>query len=47
MSYRLMDIKDQLKIANELKALELCLKYPEEEERIKRLFKSLKSTTRG
>jgi len=47
MSYYLMDIKDQLKIANKLKVLELCLKYPEQEEIIKREYRSAKSGTRG
>ena len=47
MSYYIMDIKDQLKIANRLKVLELCLKYPEHEERIKREYKLANSSTRG
>lgn len=47
MSYYLMDIKDQLKIANELKVLELCLKYPENEDRIKKRYDWMKEGTRG
>lgn len=47
MSYYLMDIKDQLKIANKLKVLELCLKYPEQEEMIKKEYLRVKSETRN
>lgn len=47
MSTYIMDVKDQLKIANKLKVLELCLKYPEQEERIKREYRLAKSGTRG
>lgn len=46
MSTYIMDVKDQLKIANKLKVLELCLKYPEEEERIKGEYNLAKSGTR-
>ena len=42
-----MDVKDQLKIANKLKVLELCLKYPEQEERIKREYISEMNKTRS
>lgn len=37
-----LDIKDQLEIANRLKVLELCLKYPEHEDKIKRGYLSIK-----
>lgn len=47
MSFYLMDIKDQLIIANQLKVLELCLKYPEQEERIKREYRFARSRTRN
>lgn len=41
-----MDIKDQLKIANQLKVLELCLKYPEHEDMIRLEYKLARSGTR-
>lgn len=46
MSFYLAFIKDQLEIANRLKVLELCLKYPEEEDRIKREYINLKRRAR-
>ena len=46
MSYYLMDIKDQLKIANQLKVLELCLKYPEQEEMIRSEYHLARTGTR-
>lgn len=46
MSYYLAFINDQLKIVNRLKVLELCLKYTEEEDRIKREYINLKKRAR-
>ena len=47
MSYYVMDVKDQLIIANRLKLLELCLKYPEQEDRIKEEYLNLKRRLRS
>lgn len=47
MSFLLGFIKDQLKTANRLKVLELCLKYPEQEKRIKREYSLAKAKERG
>ena len=47
MSYYTMDVKDQLKIANKLKVLELCLKYPEQKEYIEEVYRLAKIGTRG
>lgn len=47
MSYYLAFINDQLKIANRLKVLELCLKYTEQEERIKKEYNLAKAEERG
>jgi len=46
MSFYLAFIEDQLKTANRLKVLELCLKYPEQEERIKRAYLRFKNMER-
>lgn len=42
MNLTLVTIKDQLEIANRLKVLELCLEYPEQEERIKKEYLRIK-----
>lgn len=46
MSYYLAFINNQLKIANRLKVLELCLKYPEQEDMIKTVYINLRKEAR-